>query len=75
MQNKERDKMIGSSTNKAEAREEEYFFSGGAEFVPVTVKAKSREEAEEKWKQVRVPVATEENNAKTNNETHDEKEK
>lgn len=36
--------------------EEEYFFSGGLEFIPITVKATSREEAEKKWITVRVPT-------------------
>jgi len=35
---------------------EEYFFSGGLEFLPITVIASSREEAEEKWKAARIPV-------------------
>ena len=35
---------------------EEYFFSGGMEYHPITIKAKSREEAEKEWEQKRKPV-------------------
>lgn len=35
---------------------EEYHFSGSGEYVPVTVKARSMDEAVEEWKKVRVPV-------------------
>lgn len=38
---------------------EEYHFSGGGEYVPVTVKASSMDEAIEEWEKVRVPVVQE----------------
>ncbi len=41
---------------EAVAPEQEYFFSGGTEYEPVTVTASSPEEAEEKWRAVRKRV-------------------
>lgn len=36
----------------------EYLFSGGGEFEPITIKASSLAEATEKWEQTRVAVGT-----------------
>jgi hypothetical protein len=36
--------------------EHEYFFSGGLAYEPVTIRAKSRKEAEEKWEEVKKEV-------------------
>jgi hypothetical protein len=43
--------------NKApEPQEEEFFFPGGQEYLPCTIKAKSRQEAEEKYNQIKTKV-------------------
>lgn len=39
-----------------EVEEQEYFFSGGLAYEPVTVKAKTREEAEAKWHEIRKEI-------------------
>ena len=36
--------------------EENYFFPGGQEFMPMTVKAANREEAEKVWEKEKKPV-------------------
>lgn len=51
-----KDKMIRTASNKTEGVEQEYFFSGGMEYLPQSVKAKSREEAEREWFQIRKKV-------------------
>lgn len=54
--------MINNSKNKMVKSEEvknksqEYFFSGGQEYLPQTIRADSREEAEKLWKESRVKV-------------------
>ena len=51
MQNDSQDKMMKGteSRNKARATEQEYFFSGGLEYDPITIKASSYEEAFAEW--------------------------
>lgn len=36
--------------------QEEFFFPGGLEFLPITIRAKTREEAEAEYIKQRVPV-------------------
>lgn len=36
--------------------QEEFFFPGGGEYQPLTVTASDRDEAEEMWKDRRIPV-------------------
>jgi hypothetical protein len=50
-----KDKMIKQASDKAGA-EIEFFFSGGTEYIPQTIKATTREEAEAKWLQTRKKV-------------------
>lgn len=42
---------------KAKALEQEWFFSGGMEYVPITILAATYEEALEKWQKKRVAVS------------------
>lgn len=67
MQKDYKNKMTTGEAQKGsppQGREEEYHFSGSGEYKPVTVRAKSREEAEAKWREVREKV---EANIKSNN--------
>ena len=49
--------MIKEATNKdAGDATEQYFFSGGTEYEPVTVMAKDSKEAEEIWLKIRKKV-------------------
>ena len=45
---------VDTKENKEIQTPTEYFFSGGMEYKPVAVIATSKEEAESKWKEVRV---------------------
>ncbi len=45
--------MIGKEDVK---NKQEYFFSGGQEYLPQTIRADSREEAEKLWEGSRVKV-------------------
>lgn len=45
--------MIGKEDVK---NKQEYFFSGGQEYLPQTIRADSQEEAESVWKESRVKV-------------------
>ncbi len=52
-----KNKKIGEPPkSKTDSPLEEYHFAGGREYEPLTVRAKSREEAEEIWKQERKKV-------------------
>ncbi len=53
-----KNKMIdgSESRNKAGEAEREFFFSGGLEYEPVTIRAGSYEEAEKLWEGVRKRV-------------------
>lgn len=53
-----KDKMIkeGEMSVKKAGTEIEFFFSGGTEYIPQTIRAKSREEAEKQWLQTRKKV-------------------
>lgn len=59
MQPPEKNKQMSASSTK-ESRLEEYFFPGGMEYVPITIRASSRVEAEQKWKEERVRVGEDE---------------
>lgn len=48
-----KNKQIAESENR---ELEEFHFSGGGEYEPLTVKARSREEAEEFWQKERKKV-------------------
>ena len=58
MQHTIKNKAIGqnAANSKEQPREEEYHFSGGGEYEPITVLASSHEEAEKKWLGVRKKV-------------------
>lgn len=58
MQAKQKDKMISGdeAKNKQEQPFEDYHFAGGGEYEPLAVQARSREEAEEIWRQKRTKV-------------------
>ena len=43
---------------KTEQPTEEYHFAGGGEYVPITVRASSYEEALGEWEKVRKPAGT-----------------
>ncbi len=53
-----KDRMMkpGEVQNKTEGPEIEFFFSGGTEYLPQAVRAKSIEEAESIWLQTRKKV-------------------
>lgn len=55
--------MIKEAKNKdmaaapaSKQQQQEFFFSGGMEFQPITILATSQAEADEKWKEQRVPI-------------------
>jgi hypothetical protein len=58
MQKESKNKAMGGSEVdiKVEPMEQDYFFPGGGEYVPQTIKATSREDAEGKWEKSRVKV-------------------
>ena len=56
MQEKYNNKMMTDAKNKGSEQEQEFHFAGGMEYLPQTVKAKSREEAEKVWEATRVKV-------------------
>ena len=56
MQEKYNNKMVTNAKNKSGEQEQEFHFAGGMEYLPQTVKAKSREEAEKHWEATRVKV-------------------
>jgi hypothetical protein len=50
MQTNNKNKMIGETDAKnKELKKEDFFFAGGLEYLPQTIKAESREEAEKIW--------------------------
>ncbi|QQR82466.1 hypothetical protein IPJ70_04290 [Candidatus Campbellbacteria bacterium] len=53
MQTNNKNKMIGKDDVK---NKQEYFFSGGQEYLPQTIRADSQKEAERVWKESRVKV-------------------
>ena len=57
---KNKQMAVGSVSTKAPAEtgvpQEEFFFSGGGEYQPLTVTAESRDQAEEIWKERRIPT-------------------
>jgi len=53
MQTNNKNKMIGKEDVK---NKQEYFFSGGQEYLPQTIQADSQEEAERQWEQSRKKV-------------------
>lgn len=53
MQTQSKNKMIGREEVKTK---QEYFFSGGQEYLPQTIRADSKEEAESLWKESRKKV-------------------
>jgi hypothetical protein len=53
MQTNNKNKMIGKEDAK---NKQEYFFSGGQEYLPQTIRADSQEEAERVWSESRVKV-------------------
>lgn len=60
MQTNNKNKMIGKEDVK---NKQEYFFSGGQEYLPQTIRADSQEEAERVWNESRVKVKSlQENN-------------
>ena len=61
MQKNTKDKMLrlGEDEIKEKGIAEEYFFSGGTEYLPQTITAKSKEEAEKEWLQIRKKVEQE----------------
>lgn len=54
-----KDKMIRTASDKAKGVEQEYFFSGETKWLPQSIKAKSREEAEREWFRTRKKVEVE----------------
>ena len=57
MQTNERNKMITSAENKAPLLE--YHYAGSGEYLPQTVHARNKTEAEAEWEKTRKPVRTE----------------
>lgn len=53
MQINNKNKMIGKEDVK---NKQEYFFSGGQEYLPQTIRADSQEEAEKIWSESRKKV-------------------
>jgi hypothetical protein len=57
---KDKDKMMSGTEkglkNKDPIQVQEYFFSGGLEYLPKNISAKSLEEATEIWEKSRVKV-------------------
>ena len=54
MQTNNKNKMVKSEEVKNKSQE--YFFSGGQEYLPQTIQADSQEEAERQWEQSRKKV-------------------
>lgn len=51
--------MITNAKNKIVGELQEFHFAGGGEYLPQTIRASTREEAEKKWIETRVPVGKE----------------
>lgn len=58
MQTNDRNKMIASAQNKTEAPLLEYHFAGSGEYVPQTVRACSKVEAQAEWEKSRQALGT-----------------
>ncbi len=58
MQTQSQNKMMHAddANNKDETLLEEYHFAGAGEYMPLTILAKSRDQAEECWRKQRVKV-------------------
>lgn len=56
MQKEAKNKQVTGVTNKAEGELQEFHFAGGGEYQPLSVHARSREEAEEIWRKERKKV-------------------
>lgn len=58
MQKEAKNKIIGAADaqNKTEQPLQEFHFAGGGEYEPITVQAKTPEEAQEIWKRERKKV-------------------
>ena len=54
MINNSKNKMVRSEEVKNKS--EEYFFSGGQEYLPQTIRADSQEEADKLWEETRKKV-------------------
>jgi len=65
-------KMMDGAVNKSSPPLTEYFFPGSGQWKPMTVKAASREEAEEIHRSKREPVSQEENKVEASKETSNE---
>ena len=48
--------MVGGTNDKAQDSLQDYFFPGSTEYLPITVRANSQEEAEKEWEKVHTPV-------------------
>jgi hypothetical protein len=59
MQTEYSNKQMGSG--KKNNSLEEFHFSGGGEYIPMTILATDRAEAEKEWEQKRTKVASENN--------------
>ena len=59
MQTNDKNKMITSAENKAPAPLLEYHFAGSGEYLPQTVHARNKTEAEAEWEKTRKPLRTE----------------
>ena len=53
MQINNKNKMIGETDVKNKSEKEDFFFAGGLEYLPQTIRAESREEAEKIWLETR----------------------
>ena len=53
MQINNKNKMIGETDAKNKSEKEDFFFAGGLEYLPQTIRAESREEAEKIWLETR----------------------
>ena len=53
MQTNNKNKMIGETDAKNKSEKENFFFAGGLEYLPQTIKAESREAAEKIWLETR----------------------
>lgn len=58
---KNKQMAVGNVSTKSPAEtgalQEEFFFPGGGEYQPLTVTAENRDQAEEVWKERRIPAS------------------
>ena len=57
-----KNKMVAQATNKDEAPQQEFHFSGDMKYLPMVVKAKTIEEAQAIWEKTRTLANAESNN-------------